>query len=93
MWKKLLAKLAQNKFYQKAVLWLKESGFTNIFYLAIVGGIWFVPLGPLAGLKSEIATGAGCIFAYINWNLIKKLWKAKIGDKIDDVVDKLEDKL
>ena len=56
---------------------LVESGLANLLYLAIGLGVWVVPVVP-AVLKSHISVGALSIFVYLNWNVIRKLWKKKI---------------
>ena len=74
MWEKIIAKLAQSVIYQKIKAWLVESGLANLLYLAIGLGVWVVPIVP-AVLKSHISVGALSIFVYLNWNVIRKLWR------------------
>ena len=90
MWKQILV-----KFWEKAKIWLKATGFTNVAYLALAFGLMLgiIPLFFLGFLKTYLVGAFLGIFCYINWNMIVKIYKAKIGDKIDDVIDKLEDKM
>lgn len=88
MWKQLIEKLVKSVAYQKIKVWFEKSGLTNLVFLAVAVGIWFVPIVP-GGIKSHVCVGALSIFAYLNWNLIRKLWKAKV----EDLREKIEDKL
>jgi hypothetical protein len=96
MWKTSL-KLFLNKFIQKAKIWLTETGFTNIVYLALALGLLFgiIPIGMIGlGFLKKYLIGAFLgIFCYLNWNIIVKLYKTHIGDKINDKLDDITEKL
>ena len=85
MWKQLIAKIISSATYKKIKIWFGKSGMTNLVFLGISIGIWFIPLIP-SGIKGHICTGALSIFVYINWNIIRKLWKSKVED-IKDKID------
>lgn len=91
MWKKLIEKLVSTVAWQKVKVWIEKSGLTNFVFLAVAFGVWFVPIIP-AAIKGHVTTGALSIFVYLNWNLIRKLWKTKVEDlkdKIDEKIDKI----
>jgi len=61
-------------FIEKAREWVKQTGITNIgwiagFAAASFAGWWF------------IAGGAFGIFLYTNWNVIRKLYNESLGEK------------
>lgn len=79
MWKMLIEKITSSLAWMKLKAWLEKSGLTNLVFLAVAAGVWFVPLVP-EQLKGHVCTGALSIFVYLNWNIIQKLWNATMKD-------------
>jgi len=79
MFKKLLAKIGQMVFFQKVKAWLIRTGVTNVLYLVLAIAALIAPIGKFLSL---VLFGAFLgIFAYINWNVVRKIWKEKIRKK------------
>ena len=76
----------------KIKLWFVNAGFTSVVYLAIALGIYlFGGALPIVGaLKQELFGAFLGIFAYINWNVIRKIWNDDIKSKIDILTDKID---
>jgi hypothetical protein len=60
--------------------WYDKSGITSLLWLGIAVAVVILPGTPfLKGLGLGVSIG---IFVYINWNIIRKLIKDNIVDKI-----------
>ena len=86
MWKKIIEKLLSQVWVQKIQAWFKKIGFTSLGYLLL----FFITLFfgkfifGIIGLKFIVSYLSGAflgIFIYVNWNVIRKLIKEKIGKK------------
>ena len=83
-------------FIEKAKIWVKDLGFTNVVYFLLALGtltLGHIPLKlvGLVFLKPYLVGAFTGIFCYINWNKIAKLYKDKIGNPIDDKFDEIVD--
>ena len=80
---------------EKIKVWFEKAGFTSIVYLAIALGIFFfgsmIPL--VGGLKRELFGAFLAVFCYINWNTIVKIYKKEVKSKIDELADKIGEKI
>ena len=95
MLKSLLLKLLTSVMVEKIKLWFEKVGFTSVLYLAIAIGVFlFGGLLPIVGgLKQELFGAFLGIFAYINWNTIVKIYNSNVKSKIDELADKIGDKI
>jgi hypothetical protein len=77
MWKKLVEKVVQSAAYQKVKLWIEKTGLTNVLYVILAIGAISLPIGGF--LRFGLFGAFVGIFVYVNWNVVRKLWKEKIG--------------
>jgi len=81
-------KISQLKiFWEKLKLWVEKAGFVSLIYLLL--GVLTLMFGKailgivLLGWVAKPLGGAFLgIFCYLNWNVIRKLWKENVSDKL-----------
>ena len=71
---------------EKVKNWIKENGFVgfgSLIVAVIAGflGVWFITIGAVG------------FFLGKNWEIISKLWIEKYKEKVEDLVDDVQDKI
>ena len=95
MIKSLLLKLLTSVMVEKIKTWFEKVGLTSILYLIVAvvvflfGGL--IPI--IGGFKQELFGASLGVFVYINWNIITKLYNNKVKSKIDELTDKISNRI
>ncbi len=74
---------------EKLKTWLKNAGFTSGIYLALFLITLIFGSGIIgSGLAKYLAGAFFGIFCYVNWNVLKKVFKEDVVEKVDELVNK-----
>jgi hypothetical protein len=69
--------------------WLDNAGFTSAVYLLLFVVTLIFGSGLLgSGLSKYLAGAFLGIFCYVNWNVLKKVFKEDVTDKVKEIIKK-----
>ena len=72
--------------FEKVKIWLKENGVVGFAALIVAGvamflGMWMVFAGSIG------------FFVGKNWEIIRKLWREKYKEEVEDIIDDIKEKI
>ena len=72
--------------FEKVKIWLKENGVVGFASLIVAGvamflGMWMVFAGSIG------------FFVGKNWEIIRKLWREKYKEEVEDIIDDIKEKI